>query len=297
MRRSVIALIAVLALVLFAAAPIGAITYGEPDEGEHPYVGWIIFYDGVVEGWFSCSGTLLNGTIFLTAGHCVYDIGKYGSDGGHSGGNDVWASFDEVLDLEDFPARDAFPGDPDALYIARSAWLEADDDFIRGTATPHPDYDNFASFPDTHDVGIVELDEDPEIGAFGVLAELGTLDEMADQGKDHNKVILEPVGYGIQEITPLFTDLDARFKATSRIVNLRNALTDGYNVQTSNNPSPVLGKGGTCFGDSGGPVFLNNENIIVGITSFGMNGNCKGADWAYRADIEDTQDFVAGFLG
>jgi len=40
-----------------------------------------------------------------------------------------------------------------------------------------------------------------------------------------------------------------------------------------------------------------NENIIVGITSFGMNGNCKGEDWAYRADIDDTQEFVGGFLG
>jgi hypothetical protein len=288
-------MIAVLALVLFAAAPIGAITYGEPDEGDHPYVGWIIFYDGFVEGWFSCSGTLLDETVFLTAGHCLYDIGTDGGYIDHSGGNDVWASFDEQLELTGFPPRDAYP-DPDDLYDARSAWLEADDDFIRGVATPHPDYNNFASFPDTHDVGIVELDDSPGIAGVGVLADLGILDEMADQGKDHNKVILEPVGYGIQEITPVFTDLDARFKATSRIVNLRNALTDGYNVQTSNNPSPVLGKGGTCFGDSGGPVFLNDTNEIVGITSFGMNGNCKGEDWAYRADIEDTQNFVAGFL-
>lgn len=58
---------------------------------------------------------------------------------------------------------------------------------------------------------------------------------------------------------------------------------------------PSYGRGHP--GDSGGPVFLNDTNEIVGITSFGMNGNCKGADWAYRADIEDTQSFVAGFLG
>ena len=110
-------------------------------------------------------------------------------------------------------------------------------------------------------------------------------------------MILEPVGYGIQEIVPVFTDLDARFKATQRIVNLRNALTNGYNVQTSNNPSTTLGRGGTCFGDSGGPVFLNDTNQIVGITSFGMSGTCKGEDWAYRADIDDTHEFVDGFLG
>jgi hypothetical protein len=30
--------------------------------------------------------------------------------------------------------------------------------------------------------------------------------------------------------------------------------------------------------------------------SFGVNGNCKGEDWAYRADIDDTQNFVLDFL-
>ena len=58
---------------------------------------------------------------------------------------------------------------------------------------------------------------------------------------------------------------------------------------------PGLGRGGTCCGDSGGPVFGNNENIILGITSFGMNGNCKGEDWAHRADLDDAQNFVLDF--
>ena len=93
----------------------------------------------------------------------------------------------------------------------------------------------------------------------------------------------------------MYIDLDARFEVTSRIVKLRKALTDRYNVQTSNNPSPAPGRGGTCCGDSGGPVFLNNENIILGITSFGMNGNCKGEDWAHRADLDDAQNFVLDF--
>ena len=34
--------------------------------------------------------------------------------------------------------------------------------------------------------------------------------------------------------------------------------------------------GGTCFGDSGGPQFLSNTNVVVAVTSFGLNGNCAG---------------------
>jgi len=31
---------------------------------------------------------------------------------------------------------------------------------------------------------------------------------------------------------------------------------------------------------------------LAGITSFGINPNCKGADFAFRADIASTQNFV-----
>ena len=43
---------------------------------------------------------------------------------------------------------------------ARLDWLQdAGNGYVRGTASPHPLYDDFASFPDTHDVGIAELEE------------------------------------------------------------------------------------------------------------------------------------------
>ena len=38
----------------------------------------------------------------------------------------------------------------------------------------------------------------------------------------------------------------------ARLTNLRSALTDGFNLQTNGNGN---GRGGTCSGDSGGPVF------------------------------------------
>ena len=77
---------------------------------------------------------------------------------------------------------------------------------------------------------------------------------------------------------------------------MNRELTGEFNLHTSNNPSPVGGQGGTCFGDSGGGVFLNDTNIVVAVVSFGTNDDCKGSDYSARADIADTQDFVRSFL-
>ena len=56
------------------------------------------------------------------------------------------------------------------------------------------------------------------------------------------------------------------------------------------------GRGGTCSGDSGGPVFLGGfgSNVIVGVTSFGMNSLCRGTDYAYRIDTKDVLDWING---
>ena len=69
--------------------------------------------------------------------------------------------------------------------------------------------------------------------------------------------------------------------AKSRLTNLRSALTGGYNLQTNGS-----GRGGTCSGDSGGPVFYGGfeSNIIVAVTSFGLNSNRPGVDFSYRTD-------------
>ena len=42
--------------------------------------------------------------------------------------------------------------------------------------------------------------------------------------------------------------------------------------------------GRTCFGDSGGPNFIGDSNVIAGVTSFGLNGNCAGTGGVDRAD-------------
>jgi secreted trypsin-like serine protease len=83
-----------------------------------------------------------------------------------------------------------------------------------------------------------------------------------------------------------------RLMAASRLVNLRSALTGGFNLQTTNNPG--IG-GGTCFGDSGGPVFYgsSSSNLIVGVTSFGLSSQvCAGVDFSYRTDQAELIEFI-----
>lgn len=294
--RKTLLILGLTLLLLVASVGVGyAITYGEPDDGEHPYVGMMLFYDAAYDGWFSCTGSLLDKNTVLTAGHCTVDVGTNLQDlGERRGGTDMWITFDEVVDLSGFPSRADYP-DPAVLNPLRFEWLNSQRNFIRGTAWPHPDYNDFAEYPATYDVGIIELSRPAKVkGPYAVLPEVGVLDQYAtERGQD--EVLFETAGYGTQEVVPFFMAEDARWKATSMLVNLRSNNTDGYNVHTSNNPSEVHGKGGSCFGDSGGPVMFNDTNVVVGIVSFGMNYNCKGADFAYRVDIQDTQDFIAEF--
>ena len=75
-------------------------------------------------GWFSCSGTLMDEDTFLTAGHCTFGVGVEGAvDPDGTGGTDMWVSFDDDDVLAGWPARADYDTE-EALYAARSAWLD-----------------------------------------------------------------------------------------------------------------------------------------------------------------------------
>ena len=307
MRKLALSLGALLLAAVAAVAPAGpagAITYGEPDAGEHPYVGFMIFFVPSEPGWFSCSGTLLDADTFLTAGHCTAGIGTDGEDvldpGGEpvlTGGTDVWVTFDETDVLAGWPARADFETE-EALYDARSAWLDANPDYTTGTAIPHPSYDDFADFPTTFDVGVVELDEPQVMETYGELAPLGTAETLAGRtGRNRNAALVENVGYGTQSVQPKPMSVDSRFKSTSRIVEVNGNTATSGNLHTLNNPSAIGGRGGTCFGDSGGPVFVNNTNQVIAVVSFGNSLTCHGADYSWRVDTVDSYEFLGQFLG
>lgn len=312
MRTRLAALAALLTLVL-AASPVAAITKGGvPDAGEHPQVGQLLFYvpdepSGRYSdpgGWFSCSGTLVSGTVVVTAGHCTFAVGAGGestttpgnrttAEGGNgSGGNDMWFSI--VADgshWDGFPATFDANGDlnyatQQARYEARRDWANGNPDWVRATSYPHPQYSELAFY--LHDAGVIVLDASQS----GPYASIPTRDYLSRYAGRRNAHRFEVVGYGLEKVLP-FADIggDTRMKAEPRLLNLTSHPKHTY-IQLSNNPST----GGTCFGDSGGPTFdTTNSLLLVAVTSFGYSPTCTGVGGAYRLDQPDDLAFLAGF--
>jgi hypothetical protein len=243
------------------------ITFGTPDPG-HPYVGTLLFVQNG-EGFFSCTGTLLSPMVMLTAGHCVESEGNV---------NDVtYVRF----------TQDALAGIDD--YPTTQAWLNAE--WIRAKKViPHPLFDDFAQFPNTYDVGLVILPKPGVIqDTYGELPELGLLESLSGQNK-----LFTAVGYGLQGlIKPFFSDIYARHQGTTRLIEVNSTFSgENQSAKFTNNPGQG---GGTCFGDSGGPIFVGTSNVIGAITSFGFTP-CIGVDFNFRIDTETALEFINRYL-
>jgi hypothetical protein len=304
-HKIVIAVSAVIAMVGLAT-PAQAIVNGVPDGGAHPYVGELLFYqpDDVDSrftdpgGWFTCTGTLLSPTVVLTAGHCSFAIGddgrsttKRGGDG--SGGTDVWINFSEQPDFSMLPPSSGFvPDGNQARYQAWSSALDASPAWHEATAYPHPQYDDDAFW--LHDMGVLVLDHPVRSDTYGEVAERGLLDSLVKQ-KSHLR--FQPVGYGLEgaKLKSSFGG-DTRMKAVMRLVNLNGVggAGKGISAKFSNNRGSSS-TGGTCFGDSGGPIFLMPTTTIVAVTSYGISPTCSDGTGGYRIDQKDDLHFLATF--
>jgi secreted trypsin-like serine protease len=252
MKPRLIAALAAALTLIGLAAPADAVTNGQPDNGAHPYVGLVVFYNAAGTPLHRCSGTMVSATTLLTAGHCTAATASAR----------VW--FDELgQNMTGYPTSGG----------------------ITGTPITYPGFD--FTLPDTGDVGVVKLDAAPGVGA-GSIARLGTLDALATQ-RGRQNVNFDVVGYGLQEVKPQQMAIRNRLKATVRLVDLRSALTDGFNIHHTNAPGTG---GGTCFGDSGGPIFTQGTSQIVAVTSFGLNENCAGAGFGYRVDTAGAAAFI-----
>ena len=87
--------------------------------------------------------------------------------------------------------------------------------------------------------------------------------------------------------------IKVRMVATPHFLQINvPGFTGDFSLLLSNNAAT----GGTCFGDSGGPNFLGSSNIVAGVTSFGINGNCAGTGGVFRMDRQNVLDFVNAFL-
>lgn len=263
MRRAkalVVTLAATVALLTAMVAPATAITNGQLDGDGHPHVGLMVAYVGGVPQW-RCSGTLVSPTVYLTAGHCTF-----GAD--HV---EIWFdSSEDVIRAKGYP----FLGG----------------DSVGGTPYAHPDYDDNAFF--LRDVGVVVLDEPQVRSTYGTLPALDSLDQLKTR-RGTQVTWFRAVGYGLQYVNPVFIEQDLDRRVSYPKLNQINVpgFTGDFSLLLSNNAAT----GGTCSGDSGGPNFLGNTQIVAAVTSFGIN-NCTGVGGVFRMDRAWALDFVNGFL-
>ena len=243
-------------LALPAAA--GAITYGEPDGNGHPNVGALVALPGSANVDV-CSGTLIAPTVFLTASHCTAFLEDLGLPAG--------VTFDSVVN----------PGAP----------------AIPGVMHTNPDFKlTGGKEKDPADVAVVTLAQAPAGISPASLPPARELDSLGKAGL--RTQVFTAVGYGARERVklgpgaPQFGPSGTRYVSESSF----RALTGSY-LHLSQNPAH--GDGGTCFGDSGGPNFLGDSNVIAAITVTG-DAVCRATNVTLRLDRPSVRAFLDDFV-
>lgn len=201
-----------------------------------------------------CSGTAISPTILITAAHC-FDVP----------GQAVSVTFEP----------DGFVSENFEATLVTGIWY------------PDPAYcdgcnGGLVGFL-THDVAVVILDEPVALERYAALPSVGQSTTLATKAR------VDIVGYGIQSREKKLQEgeLFTRYFAISELSPSQGAISDEFLKLSAN---PAQGKGGVCFGDSGGPALIGDT--ILGVTSFGSNGNCAGVSYSYRIDTAEALAFI-----
>lgn len=255
-----------------------AITGNYEKDFEHDFVGLLVFYttpDPETGDPFShrCSGSLLADRVtIVTAGHCTEGVDE---------GRVYFAQ--SAAPNYDPEAFGGWGGDETTGYPYEGG--------VTFSIADNYGFHNFEGFPENKDVGVVVLDDpyNTPSGDYGILPEAGAVDRYAASTPRKQRVRFTASGYGLSAQRPVVVSFRERLMATSYLVNNKAPITE-YNLKTTANPAQ--GKGGTCNGDSGGPIFFYGTNVIAAVTSFGNNAVCKGLDFSYRLDREPVLDWI-----
>lgn len=250
------------------------ITYGEIDTDDTwSNVGaFIVRIPSTSQIFPVCSGTLIAPTVFLTASHCtefyLQDLAPLGLT--------VHVSFSSPIGFGDQTSR-------------RTRLID-----VTAVVT-NPAYNQRQS--DSGDIGVLILASNATQGVTpAVLPSAGLLDGLATAGalKD---AVFTAVGYGVQNRVvgggvPYYQDLNPIPRMFS--FSSFGALGPGY-LRLSQNPA--RGDGGTCFGDSGGPNFLNVAGVptLVATTVAG-DAVCRSTNVDYRLDTASARAFLGRFV-
>jgi secreted trypsin-like serine protease len=263
--RKLLALFAMLAAATVAVPASQAITDGELDGNGHPYVGLMVAQTAGGAPLWRCSGTLVSPTVYVTAGHCTEFPAAH---------VEIWFA----ADVESGIPGNGYPFNGD----------------VGGTPFTHPNYNPNQFY--IRDLGVVVLDAPMVMPTYGALPGLNSLDTLATQRGKQNTTFTA-VGYGLQQSFPdpasfLEHNQRVRMVAHPQLVQINGGIVGDFSLLLSNNTNT----GGTCFGDSGGPNFYPaSSNVIAGVTSFGLNGNCAGTGGVFRLDRSWSLDWLYTF--
>jgi secreted trypsin-like serine protease len=161
---------------------------------------------------------------------------------------------------------------------------------VCGQFIPSPLYTQRQNDP--NDLAVVVFDRPVKgIAPATVVSEVGYLDRLFAGGELDQGTRITSVGYGGTEFTtgpggPTNQYLDTRMYAVGSF----NALGPGY-LRLSQNPA--TGDAGTCYGDSGGPQFL--DGVLVSITVTG-DILCRATNVVQRLDTAEAQAFLSQYL-
>jgi hypothetical protein len=133
-----------------------------------------------------------------------------------------------------------------------------------------------------HDLGVVVLDEPFALDAYGALPSEGELSSLRKHAS------MTALGYGVQRSFPLPAGWKdewqlVRMVAEPRITGIDNKQVGDHAILVSHDAK----RGGTCLGDSGGPILIGDSNVVGAVISFGTTATCKGHNGAYRVDQSD----------
>ena len=136
------------------------------------------------------------------------------------------------------------------------------------------------------------------MATYGTLPDAGLVNTLKEGQR------LTVVGYGTRgfdlvvskpPLQPQPRPLDNRYRATVRLLNPIDPAVDDQLVTTSG--IGIRGDGeGICFGDSGGPLFVADQQTIVGVTSWGSTvPPCTGPVYYQLMDLPGDLNWVRSF--
>jgi hypothetical protein len=230
----------------------------------YPSVGALLFdYDanGRLDGndeW--CTGSLVAADVFLTAAHCI--VTPY-----TTAGSEWHVSF----------APDLFAKGIKTIAATRVVY---DPQYGRDQAN-------------LHDLALVFLPQGSTRGMVPLkLPPAGYLDALAAKGGLADALFVN-VGYGVSASrtgVPTFGFDGRKSTSLSEFMGLQPTWL-GLLMNAA-----ATGEGGDCYGDSGGPKFLQGQPDMVLATVTTGDYVCRATTWDWRLDSPEARGFLGKYL-